>query len=196
MKALLGFVKTTLVGGFLFLVPVALTLVILHKAVGAVGKVVQPIASEIPVQAIAGIHMRQILAAIVLIAIGFLAGLFARTGFGRRLSNQLEQVILRKMPGYTLLKSATGGSGDSQSLQVAFARFDDNTVLGFIVEPASNGIVTVFVPSAPTPAAGTIFYLPEDRVRKVDVTVQEASKMIMQLGVGSREILARSSGSV
>jgi cbb3-type cytochrome oxidase subunit 1 len=49
--------------------------VILQKAVLALGKVVQSIANEIPVQQVAGIHMRQILAALVLVLVGFFAGL-------------------------------------------------------------------------------------------------------------------------
>jgi uncharacterized membrane protein len=74
---------------------------------------------------------------------------------------------------------------------VALARFDDNTVLGFIVEPPSNGVVTVFVPSAPTPAAGAVFYFPENRVQKIDVSVADASKVIMPLGVGSAALLTK-----
>jgi len=45
------------------------------------------------------------------------------------------------------------------------------------------------VPSAPTPAVGTIYYLTEDRVRRLDVPVQAAAKLIMRLGVGSAELL-------
>jgi uncharacterized membrane protein len=83
-------------------------------------------------------------------------------------------------------------TGESRELQVALARFDDNTVLGFIVEPPTNGIVTVFVPSAPTPAAGAFYYLPEDRVQKVDATVADAAKVIRQLGAGSSQFLSKS----
>lgn len=192
MKALLGFVKTTLVGGLLFLVPVGVTLVILHKAVLALGKVVGPIANQIPVQQVAGIHVRQIIAALVLVLVGFFAGLFARTRPARKLTETLEQLVLRKIPAYRLLKDeAAGATGDTSNLQVALARFDDNTVLGFIVEPPTNGIVTVFVPSAPTPAAGTVFYLPENRVQKVDATIADAAKVVRHLGVGSAALLTK-----
>src|SRR5262245_65817669 len=96
MKALLGFVKTTLVGGLLFLLPVAVTLVVLHKAVLALGKVVGPIANESPVQTVAGIHMRQVLAALVLVLVGFLSRLLVRTGAGRRLTGtRVQGVLLR-----------------------------------------------------------------------------------------------------
>ena len=193
MKALLGFVKTTLVGGLLFLVPLAITLLVLQKAIGALSKLVKPIADEIPVETVAGVHMRQLLSALILVLVGFVAGLFARTRPARKLTQYLEQVVLRKLPAYRLLKDeAAAATGESRELQVALARFDDNTVLGFIVEPPTNGIVTVFVPSAPTPAAGAFYYLPEDRVQKVDATVADAAKVIRQLGAGSSQLLSKS----
>jgi uncharacterized membrane protein len=193
MKALLGFVKTTLVGGLLFLVPLAVTLLVLQKAIGALSKLVKPIADEIPVETVAGIHMRQLLSALILVLVGFVAGLFARTRPARKLTQYLEQVVLRKLPAYRLLKDeAAAATGESRELQVALARFDDNTVLGFIVEPPVNGIVTVFVPSAPTPAAGAFYYLPEDRVQKVDATVADAAKVVRQLGAGSSQLLSKS----
>lgn len=48
-------------------------------------------------------------------------------------------------------------------------------------------MTTVFVPSAPTPAAGSIYDLTEDRVKLLDVPVSAALGCIMRLGVGSHE---------
>ena len=137
--------------------------------------------------------MRDLLAVLALVLVGFAAGLVARTGVGRALSEKLEQAVLRKMPGYTLLKGATAGTGGSEDseVKVVLAKFDDNSVVGFVMEAPRGGFVTVFVPSAPTPAAGTVFILPMDRVQHLDVPVSDASKVIMRLGVGSQELLAK-----
>jgi uncharacterized membrane protein len=193
MKALLRFAKTTLVGGLFFLLPVVLTLVLLRHAIQWTVKVVHPLAERLPIDSVIGLKTPDILAALLLIAVGFLAGLVARTTLGAHVSRRLEQVVLRKMPGYTLLKGATGGAvaSGAPEVEVALVRFDDNTVLGFIVEKQTDGLLTVFVPSAPTPAAGSVFYLPEDRVTRLDVPVADAAKVIMRLGVGSKELLER-----
>jgi uncharacterized membrane protein len=61
--------------------------------------------------------------------------------------------------------------------------------MAFIVEEHPSGLLTVFVPSAPTPNAGSIYYLTEQQVKRIDVPVAAAVKCIMQLGVGSRELL-------
>jgi uncharacterized membrane protein len=193
VKALARFVKTTLLGGLLFLLPLIVVLLILKKGMELLDKLVSPIADRIPVESVAGVHARDFLAAIVLVAIAFSAGLVARTGFGRVLSQRLEQRILRKVPGYTLLKGATEGktgTADTSGVEVALVRFDDNTMLGFIVETQADGTLTVFVPNAPTPAAGNVYYLPEDRVQRLNVPVADAAKVVMRLGVGSKELLA------
>jgi len=193
VKALLRFLKTTLMGGVLFLIPVLVTLVVLKKGLEIVSKIVRPAAEAIPIEAVGGVHMRDLLAVLALVLVGFAAGLVARTGVGRALSEKLEQAVLRKMPGYTLLKGATAGTGGSEDseVKVVLAKFDDNSVVGFVMEAPRGGFVTVFVPSAPTPAAGTVFILPMDRVQHLDVPVSDASKVIMRLGVGSQELLAK-----
>ena len=48
-------------------------------------------------------------------------------------------------------------------------------------------MITVFVPSAPTPAAGSIYDLTEDRLKPLGVPVSAALGCIMRLGVGSHE---------
>ena len=192
MKALLGFVKTTLLGGLLFLLPLIVVLLILKKGIDLLDTLVSPIADRIPIESVAGVRARDVLAALILVAIAFSAGLIARTRLGRGLSQRLEQRILRKVPGYTLLKGAAAGktgTADAAGVEVALVRFDDNTMLGFIVETQEDGTLTVFVPNAPTPAAGNVYYLPEDRVQRLDVSVADAAKVIMRLGVGSRELL-------
>jgi uncharacterized membrane protein len=48
------------------------------------------------------------------------------------------------------------------------------------------------VPSAPTSVAGSLYYLQEGQVKRLkDVAVRDAVKCIMQLGVGSRKLLAQ-----
>ncbi len=64
----------------------------------------------------------------------------------------------------------------------------DGGVLFFPSGAYAGGLCTVFVPSAPTPAAGAIYYLTEDRVKLLDVPVSTAMGCIMRLGIGSHEL--------
>ena len=190
MKRLLGFARATLVGGLFFLLPLLAVLLLLKKTVHALGGMLRPIANQIPVEQVAGLRMREILAAVLLVLVAFAAGLFAATSFGRALSGRLEDLVLRKMPGYTLLKGAAG-VGDKEA-QVALVRFDDNTVLAFVMDgEAVEGKTAVFVPGAPSAASGAVYYVDTDRIERIGVPVADVAKVMMRMGVGSKELLAR-----
>jgi uncharacterized membrane protein len=65
-------------------------------------------------------------------------------------------------------------------------------VVTLLVKPSAvrrglSGMTTVFVPSAPTPAAGSIDDLTEARLKPLDVPVSAALACIVRLGVGSHE---------
>jgi uncharacterized membrane protein len=194
MKTLLKFIKTTIIGGLLFLIPLVLVLVVIGKAYAVVNKIVAPIAAHLPFGGKDPGLVAAWIAIGVLLLVAFLAGLVARTRFGQRVRRGIENVVLKKIPGYTLLKSMTDNPVDSadERMQVALANIDDAWLLAFIMEELEDGRLTVFVPSAPTPVAGSLYYLQEEQVRRLkDVAVRDAVACIMQLGVGSRKLLGQ-----
>jgi uncharacterized membrane protein len=138
-------------------------------------------------QSVVGIAVTEVVAVCSLLLVCFIAGLAIRTRAGARVNAQLEQVILRRVPGFTFVKHIGGGLAGLESgsdLSVALARIEDAWVLSFVVERHASGLFTVFVPSAPTPAAGSIYYLTEDRLKLLDVPVSAALGCIMRLDVG------------
>ncbi len=193
MHAVLQFLKTTIVGGLFFLLPLAVVVWILGRVLKAVATVMAPLADALPFQkVIVGFAVANILGALAIVIVCFLAGLVARTDRGRQLAQAAEQAVLKKIPGYTILRSMTsdGTLGPGVRIETALARVEDAWVLAFVVEKEPvDGLLTVFVPSSPTPAAGTIYYLEPDRVRRIDLPVKTAVKLVMQLGVGSAELL-------
>jgi uncharacterized membrane protein len=194
MKPIIEFAKTTLAGGFLFLVPVVLAVVLVGKALQLTGQVLAPVTRLVPVETVAGIVVLDLLAITAVVALCFAAGLLVRTAAGRALGDRLERAVLGRVPGFTLVKSITRGLVGLESgseVSVALARIEDAWVLSFVIERHASGLFTVFVPSAPTPAAGSIYYLTEDRLRPLDVPVSAAMACIMRLGVGSRELIEK-----
>jgi len=191
-KRILELIKTTLVGGILFLVPLILLVILLRQLLQYTDKLLHPIAQLLPAKTIIGVAIPDLLAAVVLIVVAFLAGLLAKTRFGARLGANVEELILKRLPGFKLLKSMTQGitsSASGSEMTVALANIDETWQLSFVIERHPNGLLTVFVPSAPTPATGSIFFLKETQVRHLDVSVSAAVKCIMQLGAGSGELL-------
>jgi uncharacterized membrane protein len=192
MKPFVEFVKTTLVGGLLFLIPVVLVVLLVQKALHLAGRGLAPVAHLLPTQGVIGITVAQVVAVCSLLFVCFMAGLAIRTRAGARLNAQLERMILQRMPGFTFVKTIARGLAGLEAgaeLSVALARIEEAWVLSFVVERHASGLFTVFVPSAPTPAAGSIYYLTEDRLKLLDVPVSVAVGCIMRLGIGSRELL-------
>jgi len=187
---ILRFIWRTIIGGILFLAPLLILLVLLHAAIRLLGRILSPVASHIPIRPHFGLETPELAAAVLLIVVGFVAGLLAQTTIATRMRNLVEQLILRKMPGYTLFKAvAEGAAGKRTDLRVALANIDDAWLMSFIVEEHQSGLLTVFVPSAPTPTAGSIYFLTEQQIKRLNVPVSSAVKCIMQLGVGSRELM-------
>jgi uncharacterized membrane protein len=147
----------------------------------------------VPTETVAGTIVVDLLAIAAIVALCFLAGFLARTAVIGAIGDRLEHVVLRRIPGFTLLKGMTEGIfgiDTGSAVKVALAWIEESWVLAFIMERHGNGISTVFVPSAPTPAAGAIYYLPDSRLKLLDVPVSTAIACITSLGIGSRELLA------
>ena len=183
-----------LVRGVLFLVPLALLIVLAVQAVKLVSSALHPVAKALSAETVYGVVMAELVAALLIVLLCLLAGIFAGMRLGRSIGDRLEQLVLRRIPGFTLIKSMTHGMVGMQTgadVRAALAWIEDSWVLAFAMERHDNGLYTVFVPSAPTPAAGAIYYLPEGRVQILDVPVSAAVACVTRLGLGSRDILAR-----
>jgi uncharacterized membrane protein len=175
----------------MFLLPLVVIVYLLGKALFYTHQIVRPILRIMPFGSFAGIATEDALGVVLLVILAFLAGLVARTRVGVQVVERTEQLVLRRIPGYTLYKSmATPDSADDVGVSVALAHIDEAWMLAFVMEELDNGMLTVFVPSAPTPAAGTIYFLREDQIRRLDVPVSTAVRCVMSLGVGSQKLLA------
>jgi uncharacterized membrane protein len=70
-------------------------------------------------------------------------------------------------------------------LQPALVSFDDNAVLGFIVEEAEDkSTYTVFIPGAPGAASGSVMLMPKVRVQILNVPTMGAMRAMKQRGIG------------
>ena len=184
--------RDLLVDGILLALPLGIAAFLLHRVVGALISVMAPVAHLLPQGRWFGIAGLE-LAAIALALLGLLAlGAFARSGPGRGLVAWLESVVLGKFPGYMMMKSIAADFGGAQSdkgLQPALVSFDDNTVLGYIVEDTgSAGPLTVFVPSAPSAGSGSVVMVPRERVQPLRVPSNAVRHTMKQRGVGLQEL--------
>jgi uncharacterized membrane protein len=187
MRTLAEFIKTTLIGGVLVILPIYIAVLLLAKMIVALLALLKPLTEHIP----AGIEFRQIIAILLLLAFCFVVGLVVRTGPGLRVKNAFERAVLQKLPGYTFLRGLAGrltGRSEGHALQPALVEIEDALVRALIVEELDDSY-TVLVPSAPTPMAGSIYILARDRVHPVDIPFTRAIGVFSKWGTWAGEFV-------
>lgn len=182
------FLKMTLLGGLVVILPVALIVFLLMKAMTEVQKVLQPIVSLLPDEVI----LPKVMALLIVIGGCFITGLVLNTRIGQQVYQAGERQILERIPGYTLLRSLSrqfSGREEEGSFSVALVEIEAALVPAFLVEEHEDGSFMVFVPSSPTPTVGALYILPPERVHPVNVSFAKAIKCVASWGVGSGELL-------
>jgi len=189
---MLRFIKTTVLGGILFLVPIVAFIIILGKAQQITHKISVPIAGLLDLDTVAGIAVSELIAIGILVLICFLAGLAAERPRVKRWVRSLEANVLGKIPAYDLLKTKAESALDfenNEKLQPVMVRFDDSRQLAFEVERIPGGDVVIFLPGAPDPWSGSVCVVSEDRVTLLELTVKASVNLMKRLGKGSSEAL-------
>ena len=158
------------------------------KAIQGLVAALKPITAVVP----AYVQFREIIAALVIITICFIAGLIVRTGPGLRAKKAFEGAVLERLPGYTLLRGLAGrftGRGDEPTFAPALVEIEEALVPALIIEKLDDGSFTVLVPSVPTPMAGALYILPPERVHPVDVPFTATLKVFSKWGTGAGEFV-------
>jgi uncharacterized membrane protein len=187
VRTTLDFVKTTILGGLLVIVPVVAVALVLARALAAVFGLLAPIARFLP----GGLFVREIASLAIVLAVCFLAGVAVRTRLGQGVRSALDR-RLQAIPGFTLVRSLVrrvAGDEEGSRFQVALAEIEEALVPAFLIEEHDDASFTVFVPAVPTPAAGALYILPRERVHPVDVPFRTAITVFTRFGEGTGELL-------
>jgi uncharacterized membrane protein len=106
MTAISRFLRTPILGGAFFLMPIVVLAYLLNKAFDFARRGLKPVAKIIPDQLVSGAMMEAIMAIGLIVLLCFLAGLFARTLVAQKITSELEAAVLSKVPAYDYLKQA------------------------------------------------------------------------------------------
>jgi uncharacterized membrane protein len=189
--------KTTIIGGIFFLIPLAVVVVSVGKLVEVMKGVSRSLAPLVPVETPIGAIVLNLLAVLVILGFCFLAGLVARRAQAKRIVAKLDATLLAvaALPGYAFVKAFADNVARSDELAKSFlpvaVQFDDYSQLAFEIERQSNSKVVLYLPSAPNPWSGTVVYVAADRVQRLPMNLNEALKNIRMLGKGSSAIIER-----
>jgi uncharacterized membrane protein len=191
-KKAFGFLKTTAIGGLLFLLPLIVLGALIGQVVPIVLSVAETLGEFIPFRTPGGIALLILLAIVVILLLCFAAGLVARWSLGKRVS----QNLLLLFPRYAILKDqmadTIGGDQTKPKMKPVVVTFDEYTRIGFETERENEGSrVVVFLPGSPDPWAGKTVLIAADRVAPLAAEFGEATGCCEQLGRGSLALLTR-----
>ena len=196
MNRIKQFFISTILGGLLVILPVALFLFIMNWVFGIVRAAIAPLtnvlleSTELP-----GI-VADVIVVVALILLCFVVGMVLRTRIGKWVYSLLETKLLKKAPGYSIIKETVAqfiGNKKSPFSATALVQIfgNDTMVSAFITDEHSDGSFTVFVPTGPNPTSGNIYHLPPRLVKKIDAPADEMMRSIISCGAGSSALLKR-----
>jgi len=193
MQTISRFVRTTILGGILFLAPIVVIWLILSKAYSLAGRALLPLAALIPESLAARTTITAILEVLLIALACFLAGLFARTMRAQRIVRELEMSILSKVPGYEYMKQAGAsmlGVDETAEYPVVLANLGGAWRIGVRTDILGENLVAVFVPNSPNPLSGGVFLVAADRVRPAGVSLAAAMGALRRCGMGTGKLFS------
>lgn len=203
MTQLNNFIKKSIIGGLLVILPSVIIFIALRWAFNAVSGLIAPIARPIVNHTGAAELAVDGMVILVILLTCFVVGTLASTGTGKWLHARFDNSLAKLAPGYNLIRDIVhqllGDQSDSpfKKGEVARARLfsSDGTaeVTAIVTSRHSNGSFTVFVPTGPNPTSGMIYHLPQEQVTLLPgVKVEEALRTIIACGAGSAELFKKS----
>ncbi|MBI3937839.1 MAG: DUF502 domain-containing protein [Betaproteobacteria bacterium] len=190
--------KRYFVTGLLIWVPLVITLWVLNLLVGTMDQTLLLVPENLRTEKWLGVHIPGMGAVLTLVVV-FVTGVLAANFIGQRLVAFWEGVLARipvvnsiyngvKQVSDTVL--TPGGQAFRKALLVQYPRQGSWTIAfltgvpgGDVVNHLKGEYVSVYVPTTPNPTSGFFLMMPKADVVELDMTVDEALKYIISMGV-------------
>jgi uncharacterized membrane protein len=191
-------IRNYLIGGLLVWIPILITFWVLRFLSGILDQSLLLLPPSWRPEAVFGTYVPGVGVVLSLLVL-FLTGLLVKNLFGSQMVRGLESLV-RRIPvigavyggAKTFSETVLTDKGKSfkQVVMVEFPRKGIYSI-GFITaheleeaQAKTAQVVTcVFVPTTPNPTTGFLVLVPKDEVTYMDMTVDEAFKMLLTLGV-------------
>ncbi len=195
-KGLLAFLRATIVGGVVFLLPLALLGWAISIGVRIAGKLTGPALALLPDSLSHEWAVGFTLTILVILALAFGAGIFARSAPGQAMFAWIENSILGSLPQFSFVRSfADSIDGEEHdNVDVVLVPADAGMALGFVFKPEPGPVVAVYLPGAPQWTSGSVVFARREVVVPAGIDFAEAAKILKRLGVGSdavRSVMAK-----
>jgi uncharacterized membrane protein len=191
-------IKRYLITGLLIWVPLVITLWVLELLVSTMDQTLLLLPTEFRTENWLGFHVPG-MGVVTTLVIVFLTGVFATNLLGARLVH-LGHEVLNRIPVVNWIYSSVKQISDTlfSSSGQAFRKavlvqwpstgmwtiaFLTGTPGGDVANHLKGDYVSIYVPTTPNPTGGYFVMVPREAVIELDMTVNEALKYIISMGV-------------
>jgi len=194
-KKILKHLRTKILAGILVILPLGITFFILKFVFNTLDTILDPLIPEVTVSLFRRVFHLPGIGIISFFLLLYLIGVIATNVLGRKLVNWADRLftnipVVKNI--YLSSKQLTDAFSTSRKgafRQAVFVEFprEGNYVLGFVTNELTDleqqKRVTVFVPTAFVPPQGFLLFLPKEKILPSQLTIEEAIKTIMSVGI-------------
>ena len=192
--------KRSFITGLLIWIPLGITILVLGWLVNTMDHSLDLLPAQLRPESLWGMHIPGF-GAVVMVLVVFVTGLLAANFIGQRLVRFWEGVLARipvvksiyygvKQVSDTVL--ADTGQAFRKVLLVQYPRSGSWTIAfqtgrpgGDVMNHLRGEYVSVYVPTTPNPTSGFFLMMPRSDVVELDMTVDEALKYVISMGMVS-----------
>jgi len=199
-RGLFGSLRASFLTGIVVIAPIGLTIWLIWTVVGWIDGFVLPLVpSRLNPEQYIGINLRGV-GVIIFLIFTIIVGWIAKGLIGRSLIRWAESLVLRT----PVVRSIYGGV--KQIAETVFAQSDTNFDKACLIEYPRKGIwaigfiststkgevlekggagemTSVFVPTTPNPTSGFLLFFPTKDVKPLDMSVEDAAKLVISAGL-------------
>lgn len=197
MKNLITFIKTTVIGGLIVIVPLAIIVFVVGDTVNTLITATKPLTQDLPFGIYANAMIAVLIVASAIIGTCFIAGFLLNTFFGAAVKNWLERNLLERIPMYSTLrgltKSLAGIDGTDYPVVEVNLYGSDSRVLGVLVDRLPDERHVVYVPSSPVVTVGQLHILPRTHIKETELSMVETIGCLSQMGLEANKLYSEAS---
>jgi uncharacterized membrane protein len=186
------------IAGLLFWVPIGITVWLVHFLVSSMDKIVGVLPDVLRPQSLFGMNIYGFGFAVVVVML-FATGVLVTHFFGKTLMGWWNRVLNRvpvvggvyksvKQISDTVLSDS--GNAFNKAVLVEFPHqgawtiaFQTGSSHGELSDKMGGEYISVYVPTTPNPTSGYMIYVPKSKVKDLDMTVDQALKTVISMGV-------------
>jgi uncharacterized membrane protein len=192
MKKFLQFIKTTIIGGLVVIVPLAILVYAIGEIFVALIEVTTPLTAWMPFGPVVNALLATFTAVAVLVAFFFAAGLVFNTLWGNAVRNWMDEKIFSRIPMYSALKGITQRFAGIEHAGFPVVEIDlygsECRVLGVAVEQLPDDRQAVYIPSSPVATVGQMIIVPSGSVKEIDAPLTDMFGAVSQMGIETSKL--------